>query len=141
MAEKRPLCLYNGQLEELKTSDSLPGGGGGGGSAVLEKSMSQPGEIIPKAGTARWYPSTAITLTQIHAHVGGIPLGQDIFISVKKNGTLIQTLTITNQTNHSGIQVNTTSLLPTDYLTVDVNQVGFNFPGSDLMVTINYTRD
>lgn len=30
MAEKRPLCLYSGVPEELRTNDTLPGGGGGG---------------------------------------------------------------------------------------------------------------
>ena len=28
MAEKRPICIYNGELEELKTTDTLPSSGG-----------------------------------------------------------------------------------------------------------------
>jgi hypothetical protein len=140
MAEKRPLCLYNGQLEELKTADSLPGGGGGG-SAVLEKSLSQPGEIIPKTGTTRWYPATDITLVRMFASVGSIPLNAPIILHVMKNGSSIQQLIIAAGTNHSGIVLNTTSLLTTDYLTVNVTQVGVGTPGSDLIVSLNYTRD
>ncbi len=33
MAVKRPIALYAGQLEELRTGDTLPGSPGGGGNA------------------------------------------------------------------------------------------------------------
>lgn len=29
MATKRPLALYDGEIEELRSADTLPGGGGG----------------------------------------------------------------------------------------------------------------
>lgn len=31
LATKNPICLYSGELKELQSGDSLPGGGGGGG--------------------------------------------------------------------------------------------------------------
>lgn len=53
MAEKRPLCLYDGRIEELRAADSLPGGGTA--SAVTEVDQAMPVYILREPyGTDAW---------------------------------------------------------------------------------------
>ncbi len=140
MAEKRPLCLYNGQVQELSTGDTLPGSGGGG-SGVYDKSLSQPGTLTTVIGTVRWYPPVDVALVDAIAAVGIVPVGSSIILDINKNGSSIGLLTITAGSFQSTKEVpSDLVLLTTDYLTVDVDQVGSSIAGSDLNIQIQYTK-
>ena len=67
MAERRPVVLVNGELQELPTGDTLPGSGGGGttlptiqpgdaGKAVLIN-PAEDGYIYGDAGGSASYPA------------------------------------------------------------------------------------
>jgi hypothetical protein len=46
MAEKRPLCIYGGRIEELRPNDTLPGGGGGGYPSIAYPKRSNTPKIV-----------------------------------------------------------------------------------------------
>ena len=93
MAEKRPLALYAGAVEELRSGDTVPTPSG----LVREKSFNAPGDLTTFTGTIRWYPVVDITLAHVRATVSTAPVGADILIDIKKNGVSIlgSALTIT----------------------------------------------
>jgi hypothetical protein len=142
MAEKRPICLYGGDLQELQAGDTLPGSGGGG-SGVEVKTLTQPGELILTLGSARWYPVSNISIDNIKANVGYPALGNDLIIDVNKNGQSIVAggfPILTGQNESADITPTNLTVTPSDYITVDIMQIGAVYPGSDLAVTIQFTR-
>ncbi len=114
-----------------------------GGSTYL-KTLSMPGELAIVSGNSRWYPPANITLVDVNVSVGTAPLGSAVNIDVNKNGVSIVGggFDIAAGANQSGAQIpSDLNLDTTDYLTVDVNQIGSATPGSDLHLQIQYTRD
>ncbi len=114
------------------------------GGTVYSKTLSMPGQLSVINGNARWYPPANITLVDVNVSVGTAPAGSAINVDVNKNGVSIVSngFDISAGANQSGAQVPTDlDLDTTDYLTVDVNQIGSNTPGSDLHLQIQYTRD
>lgn len=105
--------------------------------AVASLYANLPGSYSTFTGKARWYPRTAITLTNIFCSSGTPVAGTDTTFNVLKNGTNIftspvPTITIGNQT--STPLAMTTSLATTDYLTIDCTAAG----GSDVTIRIDY---
>jgi hypothetical protein len=104
------------------------------------------GTLVAKNGTVRWYPPYAITVVDAVAMVSVAPTGGPIEVDVNKNGVTI----FTTQTNRPIIAAagfrdvsgapNVTSLLETDYITIDIDLVGVTVAGDDLVVQIRYTR-
>jgi len=103
------------------------------------------GTLAVGSGTSRLFFGQDVTIRRIHASVGTAPTGASIIIDVNKNGTTI----FTTQANRPTIAVSTfydisnlpdvTSVSSTDYLTIDVDQVGSTVKGADLVVLIDYT--
>jgi hypothetical protein len=104
--------------------------------------LNQPGEIMVVNGTARWYPPKNIKLLDIQAFIGVAPTGQDIHFTVKASGVaVLPAINIVAGQNYSSAMIvpDATNLLgPTNYLTLDINQVGSTVIGSDLLVRIRY---
>jgi len=104
-----------------------------------EKTWNYPNQIDTFTGTARWYPSRDITISETRANVGIPAVGQHILINIKKNGTPVITGLIVAQTLYlSSTDATSITLLTTDYLTVDITQVGNAYPGSDLTINFKY---
>ena len=98
----------------------------------------QDGVLTVSTGTARWYSPRAVTITKIRKHVATAPVGAALNMTLKKNGSSIQTFSIaaggsTNVT--SGLNL---SVAEGDYLTVDITQIGSTTAGSDLNIVISY---
>ena len=98
----------------------------------------QDGALTVSTGTARWYSPRAVTITKIRKHVTTAPTGAALNMTLKKNGSSIQTFSIaaggsTNVT--SGLNL---SVAEGDYLTVDITQIGSTTAGSDLNIVISY---
>ena len=98
----------------------------------------QDGTLTINTGTARWYSPRAVTITKIRKHVATAPVGAALNMTLKKNGSSIQTFSIaaggsTNVT--SGLNL---SVAEGDYLTVDITQIGSTTAGSDLNIVISY---
>jgi hypothetical protein len=70
MATKRPLIRYadTGQIEELRSSDSLPGGGGGGSVSPLTVTIS--------------FPAQGATSVTQDVTVSGATIGQKVIASL-----------------------------------------------------------
>lgn len=102
--------------------------------------LSQPLELVLLTGTARFYPPNDISLLSIRLAAGAAPLGSDVNVEIVKNGVLLQALTIPDGANVSAQFFPPSPLLvnQTDYLTVNVTQVGLTTPGSDLTVIFEY---
>ena len=112
-----------------------------GGVATDEKSLNQPGELITVIGQMRWYPTRDITLINITANVGLAATGANIVLDVKKNGVSILASNITilaTEFTAAPVVPTDTTLLTTDYLTVDILQIGLSLPGEDLVVNFKY---
>ncbi|MBF0140067.1 MAG: hypothetical protein HQL74_07290 [Magnetococcales bacterium] len=97
------------------------------------------GRLTTLAGTSRWYPPENITVSMMTGWVGVAPTGANLIFKLLKNGSIIATCTITasayTSDTASGIA---SSLTPSDYLTLDITQVGTTVPGTDLGVRISY---
>ncbi len=103
------------------------------------------GTLSTGSGSPRLYFGQDVTIRRIHASVGTAPVGASVIVDVNKNGTTI----FTTQANRPTIAVSTyydisnqpdvTSLSSTDYLTIDIDQVGSTTAGANLVVLIDYT--
>ena len=99
------------------------------------------GTLAVKSGI-RLYPAATMTLASVFGSVSTVSVGADIQVDIKQNGVSIlggSFITITAGTNKSPVLANTSQILTTDYLTVDIIQVGSTVAGSDLVVTIYYS--
>ena len=85
----------------------------------------------------------SLTIEKAYAYVKTAPVGADILIDINKNGTSIWA---TNQANRLDVvagnntdtssSFDTTSLAESDYLTIDLDEVGSTTAGSDLTVAL-----
>lgn len=109
--------------------------------------FAKPGTLSTQTGASRWYPPYNISIVDVSASVGTAPTGSSLIVDVNKNGSTI----FTTQSNRPTIAVSTvfdvsgtpnvTSLTgDTDYLTVDIDQVGSTTAGADLVVQVRYKR-
>lgn len=118
-------------------------GAPGPGQAVL----TVPGTLTVGARPARYYLSTAATITGVTASVSTAPTGAAVIVDVNRNGTSIFTTQANRPTIAAGGYVAldvvpaVTSLDAGDYLTVDVDQIGSTVPGATLVVQVTYTLE
>ena len=106
----------------------------------LVATFSYGGTLALSTGEARWYPPRACTLTDVHAWVSTAPTGSAVNFSVNKNDVELLTgsisaagFTMTPQTGLSH------ALLTTDYLTVDIDQIGSTVAGKNLSIRMQMT--
>lgn len=108
--------------------------------------FSREGNLTTLVGKARLYFPWSVTVINVRATVGTAPSGASIIVDVNKNGSTLYTTqssrpTIAAGAFASGLQApQTTALTTTDYMTVDVDQVGSTVPGADLSVIVTYRR-
>src|SRR6266508_1915560 len=101
----------------------------------------------PIVGALRWYPSVAITIIGVRASVATAPVGGSVIADVNKNGVTIFSTQSNRPTIAAGTftdladAINVPAVGATDFLTVDIDQVGPTTPGNDLSVTVSYTVD
>lgn len=111
----------------------------------LVASFTIPGTLLVSIGAVRWYAPKSITITSVIVSSAIAPQGAAIIFDVNRSGTTIfgtqanrPTISI-NATNGSTTGMTVTSLTTSDYITIDVDQVGSTFAGSDAVVQIVYT--
>lgn len=134
----RDQIIWNGLLNRWDLNQAPP-------QTIVESidqtiTLSQPLELVLLTGTARFYPPNDITLLSIRLAVGTAPVGADVNVEIFKNGALLQALSIPDGLNVSNKFLPPSPLLvnSTDYLTVNVTQVGSTTPGADLTVIFEY---
>jgi hypothetical protein len=97
------------------------------------------GALATSTGALRWYAPAAIQLVDATAAVGTAPVGTNILCTVVKNGSITTcSPSIAAAANVGSAATATNLLAATDYLTVNVTQVGTTTAGSDLTVRIRY---
>ena len=128
---------------DLEITGSLTVGGqavtGGVLGGVFPFSRSGLLEVV--TGSARIYApgGTTLSLKSARASVALAPQGSSAIIKLMKNGTTeLVTLTIAANDYTSGRQTFTATLDVTDYLTVDITQIGSSYAGADLTVQVEY---
>lgn len=107
------------------------------------KTMNQPGVLVPIVGVVRWTTNNHIRIGSIVASVAEVATGSSIVATLKKNGSAIATITIPANTSNVTVSTfigNGNDAAPNDYFTLDVNSVGSVVPGSGLKVQINYVE-
>ncbi len=106
---------------------------------VLEKNYNIPGSLKTNTGTTRWWVPTDISISSVICSTTTAPNGSDVEIAIKKNGTQVDTASVTSNSFSTTTSVSITATTG-DYFTVDITQVGSTITGSDLVVTFLYYR-
>lgn len=92
------------------------------------------GPVVASVGTMRYYIRDAVHVFSIFANLS-VPAGVDVVSKIKKNGVVAQTVTIA-ATTITSITPTDISLLPNDYLTIDV----IGGTGNDLALRLDFER-
>ena len=108
------------------------------GSTEQHTTLTQNGTLYVLNGSARWYAPRAVTIQSMAAYVQTAPVGSSLSLRVNKNGSSIQTPTITTGNTSGSLTGLSDTMNAGDYLTVDVTAVGSSTAGSDLNLVIVY---
>ena len=118
---------------------AVPPEGSGGADITLVRYLSQPGSLSLFTGKARWYPPQAVNVLWLEASVDTPSAGSGITAVLKKNGTIVDSVTITAGANKSSrVTLDSIDGTVDDYFTVDVTSVGSTTAGSDLIIAVAY---
>ena len=108
------------------------------GSTEQHTTLTQNGTLYVLNGSARWYAPRAVTIQSMTAYVQTAPVGSSLSLRVNKNGSSIQTPTITAGNTSGSLTGLSDTMNAGDYLTVDVTAVGSSTAGADLNLVIVY---
>lgn len=115
-------------------------------SRYKEVIFAKQGTLTTGTGTFRWYPPANATLVDAWASVGTAPTTSSIICDINRTGTTIfttqgrrPTISASGFYGASGTPDGTVALTAgTDYVTVDIDQIGSGVAGADLTVGIRY---
>ena len=102
------------------------------------KTYSYDGTLSLNTGTKRLYISIACTLSTVDAYLATAPVGADVILNIKKNGSSLNTLTITDGNSISENNSFNVSFTKGDYITLDITQIGSSTAGEDLYANFNF---
>jgi hypothetical protein len=130
------------------TAAGTGGGDPGAGGPVLY-TFSRSGALAVKVGGHRLYndTGTVLAVTSVRAAVGAAPFGGGaVTVDVNLDGTSIFTTPADRPSVPVGANTSAPTTLaatwpPGAYLSVDIDQVGVDPPGSDLTVTVTATPE
>jgi len=106
--------------------------------APLIKAYRYDDILVTNTGEKRLYLEKAYTLNSINAYVDTAPVGADVTLDVKKNGTSLQTVSIPDGTSTGSQTSLTHSIAANDYLTIDITQVGSSTAGENLYLVFTF---
>jgi len=136
-------CEQDEQTVVIEHGSKGPvGATGATGIGVSFQSFSAPGTLSIKTGKGRFYAPADFDITGVTVACGTTPVGQSIVVDINKNGSTIYTNQAARPTIFAGnyyalaTTPNITSISAGDYITVDIDQVGLSFAGSDLTVVL-----
>ena len=92
----------------------------------------------------RWYPPRRSNIKSVATFVGTAPSGDSLIVNVKKNGSTIFTTTANRPAILPGTffalsgAPDTKLIEVTDFLTVEVAQIGSSVAGSDLVAQVRF---
>lgn len=95
------------------------------------------GPQFVSTGLHKYYVDHPGTDMGLRASLSTPPVGADLVVALRQNGTVIQLATIPDGQITSGyLTLSPGTVSAGDYFTVDVTQVGSTDPGSELTVTL-----
>ena len=106
--------------------------------APLIKAYRYDDILVTNTGEKRLYLEKAYTLNTIKAYVDTAPVGADVTLDIKKNGTSLQTVSIPAGTLTGSQTSLTHSIAANDYLTIDITQVGSSTAGENLYLVFTF---
>lgn len=111
---------------------------GAQGAYGMNPVFSRQGTLTPTVGTQRFYIERAGTVRTVRATVGTSPTGSAVQVNVLINGTsMLNTPILINPGEFTKTgSIAQISVLPNDYITVDIQGVGSVTAGANLTVTL-----
>ena len=103
------------------------------------KTYAIDGNVTVNTGTARFYAYDDATLVITKAYVGTAPVGSSINITVNKNGSSAETLSIADGAT-SASSTPDVAVSQGDYITVDITQIGSSTAGADLRINLIFRK-
>lgn len=116
------------------------------GATDENESFSIGGVLAPGARNFRWYPPYAITIVSFRLALGVTPSGSAVILDVNRDATTVFTDPGNRPQVAGGANVGTavtpavTSVSTSQYLQVEVDQVGSTDPGENAVLTMRYRR-
>ena len=105
---------------------------------VLRTTLVKSGDLNIFTGTEKWYSVDSITFLDYNLFLGTAPVGNNLTVVINKNGVAVQTLVVAStQTSVTGISSFT--MVPSDYITIDITSIGTDTTGSDLTLVLTYS--
>lgn len=106
------------------------------------KTYNYTGVLKVNTGEKRIYMTRAAALGDFDMFVTVAPVGADLTISIKKNGSSIATGTITDgaySSTENSVSTSNAAFVSGDYYTIDITQVGSTTAGENLYVNLRIT--
>jgi len=106
------------------------------------KTYNYTGVLKVNTGEKRIYMTRAAALGDFDMFVTVAPVGADLTISIKKNGSQIATGTITDggySSTGNSVSTSNAGFVSGDYYTIDITQVGSTTAGENLYVNLRIT--
>jgi hypothetical protein len=101
------------------------------------KSYNYDGTLAVNTGSKRLYMTRTGSLGDFDMFVETAPVGANLTVTIKKNGSQIATGSITDGATSStanSIATSNAGFVSGDYLTVDITQIGSTTAGADLYI-------
>jgi len=101
------------------------------------KSYNYDGTLAVNTGSKRLYMTRTGSLGDFDMFVETAPVGANLTVTIKKNGSQIATGSITDGATSStanSIATSNAGFVSGDYLTVDITQIGSSTAGADLYI-------
>lgn len=124
-------------------SRGLTGATGATGTGITVQTFTHPGTLSVYTGKSRFYCPIGFEIGAILVSVGTPPVGSALKVDVNRNGTTIFTTQANRPTITAGAYTDLSNtpdvgtVSAGDYITVDIDEVGSSFAGSDLTVVIS----
>jgi hypothetical protein len=127
----------------LETGSRGPAGANGAnGIGYTVQTFTAPGTLSIYTGKSRWYAPADFEIVNITVSCGTAPTGASIVVDINNNGASIYTNPANRPHIFAGANYsvatmpNNTLINQNEYLTVDIDQVGTTYAGSDLVVVL-----
>jgi hypothetical protein len=127
----------------LETGSKGPAGeAGADGIGYTVQTFTAPGTLSIYTGKQRWYAPANFEILNVTVSCGTAPTGSSIVVDINNNGASIYTNpanrpNIFENNNYAFFTAPDNKLLDQgEYLTVDIDQVGTTFAGTDLVVVL-----
>jgi len=94
--------------------------------------------LATNTGTKRLYLQKGYSLKKVHAYVDTAPAGSNVNLTIKKNGSNLQNISVLAGQTTASLTSLSHSITANDYLTIDITQVGSSTAGENLYLVFTF---